>query len=218
MFDLGNSFLSSVERDPLALAIVDGPVRLTYEQWYRRISVIVSAFDELCLTPGDHLVTVLQNRWEAASIHWARQFAGIVCTPINWRSKAHEIDYCVENSEAKAIVFEESSAAGVRESREAKSRPRIALDSSQGDEIPFKTMIDVRRRMSHRAPASIPGPSCSIRRARPPIRKAYRDGTAPSVPRPSPMSRKTNTPMANAHSASCRSTTQWVCARCWRCH
>jgi 2-furoate---CoA ligase len=35
MLDLGNSFLSSVERDPDALAIVDGPVRMTYAQWSR---------------------------------------------------------------------------------------------------------------------------------------------------------------------------------------
>ena len=36
MLDLGNSFRASVERDPDALAIVDGPLRLTYAQWYRQ--------------------------------------------------------------------------------------------------------------------------------------------------------------------------------------
>ncbi len=116
MLDLGNSFLSSVERDPDALAIVDGSVRMTYAQWYRRVSAVVSGFDELGLVPGDHLVTLLQNRWEAATIHWACQFAGIVITPINWRSKTDEIDYYVENSEAKAIVFEQASADALRES------------------------------------------------------------------------------------------------------
>jgi 2-furoate---CoA ligase len=141
MLDLGNSFLSSVERDPNALAIVDGTVRLTYAQWYARISAVVAGFDELGLMPGDHLVTVLQNRWEAATIHWACQFAGIVITPINWRSKADEIDFCVENSEAKAIVFEDVSAAAARESKEAQSRIRIALDAAQGDEIKWATLL-----------------------------------------------------------------------------
>ncbi len=140
MLDLGNSFLSSVERDPDALAIVDGAVRLTYAQWYARISKVVAAFDRLGLMPGDHLVTALQNRWEAATIHWACQFAGVVITPVNWRSKADEIDYCVENSEAKAIVFEDVSAEAVRESHEAKSRIRIALGTAQGDEVAFSTM------------------------------------------------------------------------------
>ena len=141
MLDLGNSFLSSVERDPDALAIVDGSVRMTYAQWYRRVSAFVSGFDELGLMPGDHLVTLLQNRWEAATIHWACQIAGIVITPINWRSKADEIDYYVENSEAKAIIFEKASADALRESREARSRKRIALADARGDEIKFETLL-----------------------------------------------------------------------------
>ena len=61
MLDLGTSFLASVERDPKALAIVDGDVRLTYDAWYAKISSLVAAFDDLGLTAGDHLVTVLQN-------------------------------------------------------------------------------------------------------------------------------------------------------------
>jgi 2-furoate---CoA ligase len=141
MLDLGNSFLGSVERDPNALAVVDGDLRLTYAQWYARISAVVTAFDEIGLMPGDHLVTMLQNRWEAATLHWACQFAGIVITPINWRSKADEIDYCVENSEAKAVVFEAVSAEAARESAETKSRIRIALEAAQGDEIAFTTML-----------------------------------------------------------------------------
>src|ERR1039458_4504266 len=46
MLDLGNSFRASVERDPDALAIVDGSVRLTYAQWYRRVSTVVSRSEE----------------------------------------------------------------------------------------------------------------------------------------------------------------------------
>ena len=142
MLDLGNSFLGSVERKPDALAFVDGKVRLTYAQAYERISALVAGFDELGLMPGDHLVTALQNRYEAALIHWACQFAGIVITPLNWRSKADEIDYGIENSEAKAIVFEDVSAEATRLSREAQSRRRIALDSALSGETTFGSLID----------------------------------------------------------------------------
>jgi len=141
MLDLGNSFLSSVERDPDAVAIVDGAARLTYAQWYRCISATIAGLHDLGLMPGDHLLTLLQNRLEAATLHWACQFAGIVITPINWRCKADEIDYCVENSEAKAIVFEDVSADALRESREAKSRKRISLGVTQGDEIKFESLL-----------------------------------------------------------------------------
>jgi 2-furoate---CoA ligase len=141
MFDLGTSFLSAAERDPDALALVDGVVRLTYAQWHRRISAAVAALDELGLKPGDHLATVLQNRWEAATVHWACQFAGVICTPVNWRAKSDEIDYCVADSEAKAIVFEDISADAVRQSRAAAARRRIVLGPPQADEIAFDALM-----------------------------------------------------------------------------
>jgi 2-furoate---CoA ligase len=141
MLDLGNSFLASVERDPDALAIVDGATRLSYAQWYRQISALVAAFDELGLKAGDHLVTVLQNRLEAATLHWACQFAGIVITPINWRSKSDEVDFYVENAEAKAIVFEEVSGEAVRESAAAASLRRIAIGPAESGEVAFAALL-----------------------------------------------------------------------------
>ncbi len=143
MLDLGNSFLASVERDPHALAIVDGPVRLTYAAWYRRISAVGRRVSTRSGSPpGDHLVTVLQNRWEAATIHWACQFSRHHLHPDQLAREADEIDFCVEEAGAKAVVFEEASAAELRRSAAAKTRRRITLDSREGDEIAFKAMID----------------------------------------------------------------------------
>ena len=51
MLDLGTSFLASVARDPDALAIVDGELRLTYDAWYRKISALVAGLDDLGLHP-----------------------------------------------------------------------------------------------------------------------------------------------------------------------
>jgi 2-furoate---CoA ligase len=139
MLDLGTSFLASVARDPNALAIVDGDVRFTYAEWYRRISAVVAGFDRLGLEAGDHLVTVLPNTWQAATIHWACQFAGIIITPLNWRSTADELDYCLANAEAKALVYEGVSAEAVRGSAEAAKRQKIAVGVS-GD-VAFETLV-----------------------------------------------------------------------------
>ena len=140
MLDLGTSFLASVARDPDALAIVDGDTRLTYRQWYERISALVAGFDELELEAGDHLVTLLQNRWEAATIHWACQFAGIVVTPINWRATAEELDFVLTNADAKALVYEEASARAVVSSKEAQHHPRISVGVP--DDIPFISLVN----------------------------------------------------------------------------
>ena len=98
MLDLGTSFVASVARDPNALAVVDEGVRLTYAQWYARISSLVASFDRIGLKPGDHIVTVLQNCEAAATLHWACQLAGLVITPINWRAKDDELDFVVSDT------------------------------------------------------------------------------------------------------------------------
>src|ERR1700755_2882187 len=113
MLDLGASFLASVARAPDAPAIVDEGVRLTYAQWYARISSLVASFDRIGLKPGDHLVTVLQNCEAAATLHWACHLAGIVITPVNWRAKADEVDFYIENSESCAVVYQDASAQAV---------------------------------------------------------------------------------------------------------
>mgnify|MGYP000961164628 FL=1 len=129
-------------RSPDALAIVDGEVRLSYAQWLARISSLVAAFDGIGLRAGDHLVTVLQNRWEAASLHWACQFAGLIMTPVNWRAKPDEIDFVLENAGAKAIAFEAVSAAALAESTLAAGLPRIAVGSDAGPaDLSFAQMI-----------------------------------------------------------------------------
>ncbi len=141
MLDLGQSFIGSVARDPQALAIVDGDLRLTYAQWYRRISALVAGLDSLGLKHGDHLVTVLQNRWEAATLHWACQFAGIVITPVNWRSTALELDFYLENAEGKAVAYEEASAAAVAASTLTQKTTRIALDAGKPSDVTFASLV-----------------------------------------------------------------------------
>ncbi len=142
MLDLGTSFLASVSRDPRALAIVDGDIRLTYADWYRIISATVTGLDRLGLQPGDRLVSALRNRWEAATLHWACQFAGIVMVPLNWRATPEEVDHTLTDSEARGVVYEAVSAPAVHAASAATALPRIALDVPARDgEIAFPELI-----------------------------------------------------------------------------
>jgi 2-furoate---CoA ligase len=138
MLDLGTSFLASVARTPQALAVVDGDVRLTYAAWYRRISAVAAGLEALGLHRGDHLLTVLQNRWQAATLHWACQFAGIIITPLNWRAKADEVDYVLGDADAKAVVFEDIAAEAVRGARPI---PRVTLNAPVSGELAFDTWL-----------------------------------------------------------------------------
>ncbi|HEY7242764.1 MAG TPA: AMP-binding protein [Xanthobacteraceae bacterium] len=141
MLDLGTSFVASVARDPDATALVDRDVRLSYRAWYGRISALVGAFDELGLRRGDHVVTVLQNRWEAATVHWACQLAGLIITPLNWRFTSDELDFCLADADAKVVIYESVSSRCVGGSSEAGKCPRISVGLGQSQDLRFETLI-----------------------------------------------------------------------------
>jgi len=141
MLDLGTSFVASVARDPDTLAVVHDDVRLTYAQWYRRISSVVASLDRIGLKGGDHIVTVLQNCEAAATLHWACQIAGIVITPVNWRAKDDELDFCIENSEARAVVFQDVSAQAAARSKRAPNLARIAVGCDDAGAVAFSRIV-----------------------------------------------------------------------------
>ncbi len=132
MLDLGRTFLASAERSPGAEAIVDGARRLDYRAWAREVGALARGLVRLGLVRGDRLVIVLQNRIEMAHLHWACQMAGIVATPLNWRAKADEVDFCLADAEAKAVVFEPVSADSVEGARASAKLPRIGVGGAIG--------------------------------------------------------------------------------------
>ena len=108
-----NMLSSSSERNPSAPAIVMGDQKLSYSDWFHQIKIIAGAINELGLEPGDHLLTILSNRYEMATLYWASQMLGLIFTPFNWRASAAEIAYVLEDAEAKLVVCEARSEAAL---------------------------------------------------------------------------------------------------------
>ena len=140
MFDLGRSFLATLERNPGALAVVHGARRFTYTEWHREIARVAGGLAALGLNHGDRLAVLLQNRLETATVHWACQFAGIVVTPLNWRIKAEELDYCLGDSEARALVFDTVAAPAMRGSERSRALPRLAIAGAEGGTCRFEEL------------------------------------------------------------------------------
>jgi 2-furoate---CoA ligase len=80
---------------------------------------------------------VLQNCEAASTLHWACQLAGIVITPVNWRAKEDELDFCIENSGSRAIIYQDVSAQAVSKSKRAPDLPRIAVGCEDVGAIDF---------------------------------------------------------------------------------
>jgi 2-furoate---CoA ligase len=151
--DLGTAFAVSVLRGPHQEAIVDGGRRCTYAQWYREIKAVAGALMEMGLQPGQHVVIVMRNRYEMATLYWACHLLGLVFTPVSWRSAAEEIHYCLEDAEAAAVAFDGAAGDAAPQAAAALAidpgRVIVAADG-KGDGKRFETLCDAQ---------PIPGPS-----------------------------------------------------------
>jgi 2-furoate---CoA ligase len=117
-------------------------LRLSYAEWLEKIRRLVTALDELGVRRGDHLVAMLQNRWEMATLHWACQLAGIIITPLNWRAKKDELDYVLGDADARALVYQDVSAEAAASADRARSIPRVTVGGTDGGTARFEVMLD----------------------------------------------------------------------------
>ena len=113
-------------RYPENLAMVDGDRRYTYAEWDERVSTVANALQSLGVGKGDRVVQVIKNREENCAIHMACQKLGAINTPINFRWASGEIEFCVNDAEARLVVIEEATAERVLSARdEFDSDPRM---------------------------------------------------------------------------------------------
>ena len=141
MTDLGRVLIAAAERNPHALAVVDGERRFDYGAWFDTVSRVAGGIGTLGLRPGDRLAVIMQNRWEMAALHWACQLAGVVAVPLNWRSGAGELDYFLTDSGAAALAFDESAAAAVADSAAAARLRRIGVGATSEGTAPFADLL-----------------------------------------------------------------------------
>ena len=142
MIDLGASYRLSLERSPDATALVDGDLRLSYAELFEKIRRAAGGLDRMGVKKGERVMIVLQNNWEMATLHWACQFLGVIATPLNWRIKGAELDYCLEDAEAAAVIFEEVSAEAIIQSKIARSMPRIGLSGTKDATLSFDVLLE----------------------------------------------------------------------------
>jgi len=145
--DLGRAFAASVIRQPQREAFIEGSRRLTYADWYCQIRTVAGALKDIGLEPGDHLVVVMRNCYEMATLYWACQLTGIIYTPVSWRASSQEIGYCLDDALASAVAFDGASGEAAAEAVAAlKIDPHrvIVAADGRGDGKPFARLFDAR--------------------------------------------------------------------------
>jgi 2-furoate---CoA ligase len=134
--DLATAFALTVARRPQAYAITDGGKTRTYAQWHAESLRLAGGLVRLGLAQGDRLLVLLKNRYETTVLYWACQSLGVVFTPLNWRASTAEVAFCLNDSDAKAVAFEEVSTNSVREALAQCGRqgmPRIVVGAGRSE-------------------------------------------------------------------------------------
>ena len=107
--NLGLSLLYAAERTPEADAVVDGDDRLSYASLQRVAATLAAGLASLGVERGDRVAVVLKNRRQTVELYWACQWLGAVFVPLSWRVAPADVAYCVADSGARVVVFEEVS-------------------------------------------------------------------------------------------------------------
>ena len=100
------TFLASVERDPHRARAGRRRAAPDLRAVVRQISALVAAFDRArpqARRPLCSRCCKTAGRWRPCTGPASSRASSI--TPLNWRAKADELDYCIENAEACAIVY-----------------------------------------------------------------------------------------------------------------
>ena len=104
LFD--NLFGEHVENDDPFLYLLDGQI-ITYKNFLKLSAKISNAFLDLGLTPGDCVAIQVQKSPEMLNIYAACAQAGLVFLPLNPSYTVEELEYFIENSEARLIICDE---------------------------------------------------------------------------------------------------------------
>jgi acyl-CoA synthetase (AMP-forming)/AMP-acid ligase II len=102
--NLGQNLKVNAKKFPTTVALKDRKRALTYPQANRRVNRLAHSLLSLGLEKGDKVAVVLENSIEIVEVYLATAKAGLVIVPISFRLVGSEVEYIVNNSDARAIV------------------------------------------------------------------------------------------------------------------
>ncbi len=98
---------ANAQNCPDRTAVVFENVRYTWKQWNERMCRLAHALRGLGLQRGDKVAVMLHNCHQIVEVGNAAQKAGLITVPLNYRLRAREIEYIMNNSDARALIFGE---------------------------------------------------------------------------------------------------------------
>ena len=120
--------------DKRALIFADDGVTVTYRQLEERSNRVAQALHAWGLRPGDGIAVVLANEEHFFDFYWAAMRSGLYFTPVNWHLSADEMQYVVDDCDARVLVA--SAHFGERIQAIVAGAGKIERKISVGGDIP----------------------------------------------------------------------------------
>jgi fatty-acyl-CoA synthase len=98
--------IRSSRRFPKKTALVNQEVRITYKNLQERVNNLAGWFQTKGITKGDKVALLLFTRIEYAECLFALARVGAVAVTINFRLQPNEIEYILNNSDAKMLIID----------------------------------------------------------------------------------------------------------------
>ena len=90
--------------DKIAYVMADSGQTVTFGELEATSNQGAQLFRQLGLNAGDHIAIMLENHPRFLQICWAAQRAGLYYTAISWRLQLQEVEYIVNNCEARVFI------------------------------------------------------------------------------------------------------------------
>lgn len=140
--NLGTMLSFAVNRYPNHIALVQGGKSYTYVQLNEEAEKVAASLQRLNIQKQDRVVVILKNRIENIMIYWALQKLGAIYTPLNHRLTAQEVAYCVNDAEAKAVVYENAGLASIPGAQLTEKPILIGLEDGYGVDITYQELVE----------------------------------------------------------------------------
>src|SRR5262249_43331637 len=96
------------------IALVDGEVRLTYAELWRRSQLFAGGLREIGVAPGERVAVLASNPHLLLESHYGVPLSGGVLVTLNTRLASDELAYILAHSGARVLLCDEPLEASAR--------------------------------------------------------------------------------------------------------
>jgi len=111
--NLGQNLKVNAKKFPDTVMLKDSQRSFTYPQANRRVNQLAHSLLSLGLSKGDKVAVLLENSIEIVEIFLATAKTGIIIVPINFRLVSADVEFIVNNSDAKAMIVHDEFTSTV---------------------------------------------------------------------------------------------------------